>query len=117
MRTATHALIPLLVALAVPTFARAENDGEVLCTGNIEDVARAFAWTHKNISSYGGRADQIYVTGQSAGGHLAALLATNERYLKAEKLSLKDIKGVMPMSGVYVFRGGRMERVLGKGQD
>src|SRR5262249_54396104 len=40
-----------------------------------KDVARAFAWTHNNIAARGGRADQIFVCGHSAGGHLAALLA------------------------------------------
>jgi acetyl esterase/lipase len=70
---------------------------------HIQDVARAFAWLHKNIGQYGGRADQMFVCGHSAGGHLAALLGTDERYLKAEGLSLKDIKGVIPISGVYVI--------------
>ncbi|MGE3819900.1 MAG: alpha/beta hydrolase [Isosphaeraceae bacterium] len=82
--------------------------------GHIEDVARAFAWTHRNIARHGGRPDQIFVTGQSAGGHLAALLATNEDYLKAEGLSVKTIKGVMPVSGVYVFPPGRLTRVIGE---
>jgi acetyl esterase/lipase len=68
---------------------------------HIQDVARAFAWTHRNIAKYGGRADQIFVCGHSAGGHLVALLGTNESYLKAEKLALADIKGVIPMSGVF----------------
>ncbi len=81
---------------------------------HIEDVARAFAWTHKNISRYGGRPDQIFVSGQSAGGHLAALLSTNENYLKPHGLTLKDIKASMPISGVYVFTAGRLARVLGK---
>jgi acetyl esterase/lipase len=81
--------------------------------GHIEDVARAFAWTHQNIARYGGRPDRIFVTGQSAGGHLAALLATNETYLKAHGLSSRDIRGVMPMSGVYVFRGRGLRGVLG----
>ncbi len=85
--------------------------------GHIQDVARAFAWTHKNIGKYGGRADEIFVSGQSAGGHLAALLATNEEYLKGEQLSLKDIKGVIPISGVYSFRPGELEWVIGKGKD
>lgn len=83
--------------------------------GHIEDVARAFAWTNKNIGKYGGREDQIFVAGQSAGSHLAALLAPNEAYLKAEKLSLKDIKGAMPVIGVHTFVPGRMERVIGRG--
>lgn len=67
----------------------------------IKDVARAFAWTHKNIGKYGGLADRIFVCGHSAGGHLVSLLATNDAYLKAEGLSLKDIRGVIPISGVY----------------
>lgn len=82
---------------------------------HIRDVARAFAWTHKNIGKHGGKADQIFVTGQSAGGHLAALLATDETYLKAENLTLKDLKGALPISGIYTFAPGRMDRVIGKG--
>ena len=68
---------------------------------HIKDVARAFAWTRKNIHNYGGRPDQIFVCGHSAGGHLVSLLATDEKYLRAEGLSLKDIRGAMPISGVY----------------
>lgn len=83
---------------------------------HIEDVARAFAWTHKNIGKYGGRADQIFVSGQSAGGHLAALLATSDMYLKAVNLTPKDIKAVIPISGVYLFPPGWFERVIGKGE-
>jgi acetyl esterase/lipase/peroxiredoxin len=85
--------------------------------GHIEDVARAFAWTHANISKHGGRADQIFVTGHSAGGHLAALLATNETYLKPHKLSLREIKGAMPLSGVYSITPGRLEKVFGKDEE
>ena len=72
--------------------------------GHIEDVARAFAWTMHNIAKYGGNPAEVFVTGQSAGGHLAALLATNEQYLAAEKLTARAIKGVIPISGIYVLR-------------
>jgi acetyl esterase/lipase len=68
---------------------------------HIKDVARAFAWTQKNIARYGGSPEQIFVAGHSAGGHLVALLATDESYLKAERLSLHNIRGVIPISGVY----------------
>jgi acetyl esterase/lipase len=68
---------------------------------HIKDVARAFAWTYKNISQYGGRPDQIFVSGHSAGGHLVSLLATDDAFLKAEGLTLQAIKGAMPVSGVY----------------
>jgi acetyl esterase/lipase len=68
---------------------------------HIKDVARAFAWTYNHIRTYGGRPDQLFVSGHSAGGHLAALLATDETFLKAEGLSVHDIKGVIPMSGIF----------------
>jgi acetyl esterase/lipase len=69
---------------------------------HIQDVAKGFAWTVANIGKYGGDPKAIFVSGHSAGGHLTALLATDEDYLKAEKLSLKDIKGAIPVSGVFV---------------
>jgi acetyl esterase/lipase len=68
---------------------------------HIKDVAKAYAWTYANIGKFGGRADMIFLAGHSAGGHLAALLATDEAYLKAEGLSAADIKGVISVSGVY----------------
>jgi acetyl esterase/lipase len=86
--------------------------------GHIQDVAKAFAWTVKNIAKYGGNPSEIFVSGQSAGGHLAALLATNEQYLAAEKLSAKAIKGVVPISGVYLFADHPMLKgVVGKEPD
>ena len=77
---------------------------------HVQDVAKAFAWTKRHIAEYGGRADQIFLCGHSAGGHLVALLATDPRYLKAEKLSLGDICGVVAVSGVYRIPPGRLFR-------
>src|SRR5262245_21362401 len=41
---------------------------------HVKDVARAFAWTRKNIAAYGGDPDRIILAGHSAGGHLVSLL-------------------------------------------
>lgn len=68
---------------------------------HVEDVARAFAWTQRNVGQYGGRADQLFLCGHSAGGHLVALLASDDRYLKAVGLDRRAIRGVVPISGVY----------------
>lgn len=68
---------------------------------HIEDVARAFSWVHTNIAQYGGNPEKIFVMGHSAGGHLVALLALDEKYLQAHGLTLAAIKGVIPISGVY----------------
>jgi acetyl esterase/lipase len=68
---------------------------------HIRDIARAFAWTYHHVARYGGRPDALFVSGHSAGGHLAALLATDDSYLNALGLTLTAIKGVIPMSGIY----------------
>jgi acetyl esterase/lipase len=68
---------------------------------HIKDVARAFAWTCENIADYGGDPDRLFVGGHSAGGHLAALLATDPEWLEAEGRSVKNIQGVIGVSGVY----------------
>jgi acetyl esterase/lipase len=70
---------------------------------HIRDVARAFAWTYRNIDKYGGNPDEIFVSGHSAGGHLCALLATDPTYLKEQKLSTRAIKGAIPMSGLFTI--------------
>jgi acetyl esterase/lipase len=79
---------------------------------HIQDVAKGFAWTVANIGKYGGNPGAIFVSGHSAGGHLAALLATDDDYLKAEKLSLGNIKGAIPVSGVFLI-SPRMRNVFG----
>jgi acetyl esterase/lipase len=67
------------------------------------DVARAFAWTYRNIARYGGCPGELFIGGHSAGGHLAALLAADESYLKAEGLTLQTIRGALPMSALYTI--------------
>jgi acetyl esterase/lipase len=78
---------------------------------HIKDVARAYAWTRRHIKDYGGDPDRIFLCGHSAGGHLAALLATNECYLNDESLKLLDedrkaIRGVIGICGVYLIPTG-----------
>jgi acetyl esterase/lipase len=74
---------------------------------NAEDVARAFAWTSKNIARYGGRPDALFLGGHSSGGHLVSLLATDETYLRAVGLGSSDVRGVVSISGLYSIPKGR----------
>jgi acetyl esterase/lipase len=70
---------------------------------HIEDCARAFAWLHAHVAEHGGDPDRLFVSGQSAGGHLSALLALDPQYLRALKIPDGTIKGAIPMSGVYTI--------------
>jgi acetyl esterase/lipase len=74
---------------------------------NLEDVARAFAWTRKNIARHGGRPDALFVGGHSTGGHLVSLLALDETYLRAVGLATGDVRGVVSISGLYSIPKGR----------
>lgn len=66
------------------------------------DVAKAIHWIHDHIDSYGGDPSTVLVMGHSAGAHLAALVSTDDRYLKAEGLPLSLIKGCVPVdTAVY----------------
>ena len=80
---------------------------------HVKDVAEAFTWVVKNLGKDRADTKRIFVGGHSAGGHLAALLATDESYLKAHKLGLTNIKGVVPISGVFDVTSDRMSRIFG----
>jgi len=86
---------------------------------HVEDAAAAFAWVKRHIAEHGGRADQVFLAGHSAGAYLAALLATDARWLGAHGLSPADVRGVVPVSAFYfVERSGvapdRNKRVWGR---
>ena len=61
------------------------------------DIAKAIRWTRVHANDFGGDPDRIIVMGHSAGAHLAALVCTDDRYLKAEGLSLATIKACIPV--------------------
>ena len=65
----------------------------------IRDVAKAVRWTHDHVAEYGGDPKRMFIMGHSAGAQLAAILCTDDRYLKAEKLSLDIVKGCVPVDG------------------
>ncbi len=65
----------------------------------VGDIARSLGWVHEHIAEYGGDPGRVLVMGHSAGGQLAALICTDERYLKAEGVPLSSIKGCVPVDG------------------
>jgi arylformamidase len=65
----------------------------------IRDVAKSIHWVHDHIAEHGGDPNRLLIMGHSAGAQLAALLCTDDRYLKAEGLSLAIVKGCVPVDG------------------
>lgn len=65
----------------------------------IEDAAAAVAWTFRNIATYGGATNRIYVSGHSAGGYLALMLGLDPRWLAVHGIDAKSLAGLIPCSG------------------
>jgi acetyl esterase/lipase len=65
----------------------------------VRDVTKSVRWVHDNIARYGGDPNRIVLMGWSAGAQLAALICTDDRYLKAEGLSLAIVKGCVAVDG------------------
>jgi acetyl esterase/lipase len=65
----------------------------------VRDIAKSIRWVHEHIAEHGGDPNRLFVMGHSAGAQLAALICTDDRYLKAEGLSLAIIKGCVPVDG------------------
>lgn len=63
------------------------------------DVAKAFRWVHGHIAEYGGDPKRVLVGGHSAGAQLAALISTDDRYLKAEGIEFTELIGCVPVDG------------------
>lgn len=61
------------------------------------DIAKAIRWVREHAVEHRGDPDSIVVMGHSAGAHLAALICTDDRYLKAEEVPMNALKGCVPV--------------------
>lgn len=65
----------------------------------VRDIAKSLGWVHKNIESFGGDPNKIFVMGHSAGAQLAALVCVDERYLQSEGVPFSVLQGCVPVDG------------------
>jgi arylformamidase len=65
-----------------------------------DQVRRAIAWVYDNAAHLGIDRNQIYIGGQSSGGHLAAVALTTD-WPRDFDLPVDIIKGGMCISGMY----------------
>ena len=85
------------------------------------DVTRTLVWLKKNIANHGGDPDRIVVSGGSAGGHLASLLALSAndptwRPTDIEGVTDWSVRGCMSFYGVLEMTGDEtLWRGLGRG--
>jgi acetyl esterase/lipase len=74
---------------------------ETIFPGFVDDAAAAVRWSRDHASEFGGDPRHVFVMGHSAGAHIAALLATDPRYLAAQGLSKASLNGFIGLAGPY----------------
>jgi acetyl esterase/lipase len=102
-------VLQMTFVLTILLFVVAFHAISVTCTppavvrhpSHVMDVAESLRWTYDHIAEYGGNPNNIHVLGHSAGGHLAALLATNQSYASLAGVPPGTIKSCVSISGLY----------------
>lgn len=83
--------------------------------GFVDDATQAVAWAREHAAAFGGDPRRLCLMGHSAGAQIAALLATDGRYLAARQMHKSDIAGVIGLAGAYDFlplRDATLERIF-----
>lgn len=73
---------------------------------HLVDVKRALAWIREHVAEYGGDPRFVVVTGGSAGGHLAAMVALTQNdpaFQPGFESADTSVAGCVPFYGVYDF--------------
>jgi arylformamidase len=67
----------------------------VVHPAHVEDCAAALAWVLRHAIEMGGDPKRVFLSGHSAGAHLAALLGTNRKYLRKTGFEATALAGVI----------------------
>ena len=65
----------------------------------IEDAAAALAWAFRHIENFGGDPSKIFVSGLSAGGYLANMLALDKKWMAKYDIDANDLAGLISVTG------------------
>lgn len=76
---------------------------DVVFPAFINDAARAVAYVHDRFRSSEADGRRLFLSGHSAGAHIAAMLNLDEQYLQSAGVSEETIAGVIGLSGPYDF--------------
>lgn len=91
-------MVPHGVTTAVNNYVLAPN-------GDMDEIVRqnraALAWLWRHAGDYGYDRDKIYVTGHSAGGHLATMLLATDWAAFGDDLPANLVKGACAISGLF----------------
>jgi acetyl esterase/lipase len=75
----------------------------VKMAGFMDDAARAAQWAGVHGGDFNADPRRLFVMGHSAGAHMAALLALDQRFFAATGRPAPPIAGIIGLSGAYDF--------------
>ena len=79
----------------------------------VQDAASAVRWARDHAEEFGGDPSRIYISGHSAGGHNALMLALDSQYLRTVGLTPSDLAGVVSLAGPTGLENLRGEALKG----
>lgn len=88
------------VVVVIPDYRKAP---EFVFPAFMHDAASATAWALEHATELGGDPARVHVMGHSAGGHIAALLGTDKRYLARRNVRTRQLASVIGLAGPYDF--------------
>ena len=69
----------------------------------LHDCAQAVVWAQAHAAQFGGRADDVFLMGHSAGGFNAAMLALRPSLLREAGGDRGNLRGMIGLAGPYDF--------------
>lgn len=77
----------------------------------VDQLRRATAWLWHNASTYGGDPSRLHVSGHSAGGHLAAMMAATDWPSYGANLPVDLVRSIIPISGLFELEPLRLSAI------
>jgi acetyl esterase/lipase len=69
----------------------------------VQDCARATVWAQTHAAAYGGRGDDMFLMGHSAGAYNAAMLALDPVFMRDAGGDRSSLRGMIGLAGPYDF--------------
>ena len=67
----------------------------------LDDVVAALRWTEDHAAQHGGDPSRLFLMGHSAGGHLAALLGSDDSQLAKRGMNPDHLRGAIALSAIW----------------
>jgi acetyl esterase/lipase len=67
----------------------------------VDDVMTALRWTEEHAAEYGGDPSRVFMMGHSAGGHVVALIGSDDAFHTSRGMNPDVVRGYIPLSAIW----------------